>query len=44
VADLSTKTCKSTLNIQPLIPFSINEHWNIITRSTSELDARKSLT
>ncbi len=28
-----TKTYQSTLNIQPVIPFSINEEWNIITRT-----------
>jgi hypothetical protein len=28
-----TKTYQSTLNIQPVIPISINEDWNVITRT-----------
>jgi hypothetical protein len=24
---------KSTINIQPVVPFSINEHWNVISRT-----------
>ena len=34
-----TKTYQSTLNIQPVIPISINEDWNIITRTIMPVDS-----
>ena len=34
-----TKTYQSTLNIQPVIPISINEDWNIITRTIQPVDS-----
>lgn len=33
-----TSTYQSTLNIQPVIPITINEDWNIITRTILPVD------